>query len=82
MTDITPIRSTEDHIQAEYCDASCIVILVEDPLKFLVQQGRTLLETNAPRRVKTATLAETTSVVFDHIDASIRLWVLNLPGIH
>lgn len=64
MADVAPIGPAEYHVKAEDCDARSVIVLIENPLELHVQQGCAFLETNAPRRIETATLANTTSALF------------------
>lgn len=66
MTNISPVGPAKDHVQAEDCDAGGIIVLVEDSLKLLVQQGCAFLKTNATWRIKAATLHPETLVLFDY----------------
>lgn len=81
MPKVSPVRSAEYHVQAEDCDAGCVVVLVKHSLKLHVEKGRTFFESNTTRGVEATGLFNTVSALTARLRLNLMCEGNCVPGI-
>lgn len=56
VADVAPVSPPKNHVETVDCDASCIIVLVENSLELHVNEGRAFLEANTAWGIKGSSL--------------------------